>query len=138
MLDDTAATDYDLVFDSISSAEGLMGLAAEANRRAHSAEEEGEEELRDFWFDRKLGMICLLVLTHRDLVKIRPCKGTPSVQVSGIETKLHAPKREIAAHIRNNGYEDRARLLLLQAFGIRPRKSERKLEPRPKSGPRSH
>jgi len=129
------ATMYDFALESLGTAEGLMGLAAEANRRAHDAGEEASEELKKYWFDKKIGAICLLVLSHHELVEIRPRKGLLSIQILGGRTKLHIPRRAVINHIRSNGYDGRTRLSLFRAFKVRPEKSE-KSEPRPKSGPR--
>ena len=126
----------DFALEALSSAEGLMDLATEANHRAHQAEEEGDEELRDSWFGQKAKLICFAVLAHREVVVIRPCEGLLSVEVK--RSKLHLPKRAIAKHIRGNGYDPQARLSLLRAFRIRPTKHEKHLvESRPKSRSRS-
>ena len=132
----TSSRTLDFALEAISSAEGLMDLATEANHRAHQAEEEGDEELRDSWFDQKAKLICFAVLAHREVVVIRPCEGLLSVEVN--RSKLHLPKRAIAKHIRGNGYDPQARLSLLRAFRIRPTRYEKHLvESRPKSRPRS-
>lgn len=124
----------DFAFRAVSSAEGLMELALEANKRAHRAEQAGKEDQKYHWYNQKITAICLAVLAHREAIKIKPCGEMLSVSYRGERSiRLHVPRRVAASHVRSNGYDQTAKASLLRAFGIDLRRSERRPEDRLRS-----